>query len=110
VDAATFFIGLMPTVYALYFLTAVLKVKLNLSLCLTEHHAMKAYWVSGGIAPFFDLSNRWRRVVSFTPQPIYPHGRGPRYPFDRRLGGPQNRSGRGAMVLNDSTVGISQLI
>jgi hypothetical protein len=27
------------------------KVKVKLSLCLTKHHAMKAYWVSGGIAP-----------------------------------------------------------
>jgi hypothetical protein len=29
------------------------KVKVKLSLCFffTEHHAMKAYWGSGGIAP-----------------------------------------------------------
>jgi hypothetical protein len=28
------------------------KVKVKLSLCfLTEHHTMKAYWESGGIAP-----------------------------------------------------------
>jgi hypothetical protein len=27
--------------------------------------------------------------VSFIPRPLYP-----RYPFDRRLGGPQSRSGR----------------
>jgi len=27
------------------------KVKVKLSLCLTKHHAMKTYWVSGGIAP-----------------------------------------------------------
>jgi hypothetical protein len=27
------------------------KVKVKLSLCLTKHHAMKAYWGSGGIAP-----------------------------------------------------------
>jgi hypothetical protein len=26
------------------------KVKVKLSLCLTEHHAMKVYWGSGGIA------------------------------------------------------------
>jgi hypothetical protein len=25
--------------------------KVKLSLCLTKHHAMKAYWRSGGIAP-----------------------------------------------------------
>jgi hypothetical protein len=27
------------------------KCKVNLSLCLTKHHAMKAYWWSGCIAP-----------------------------------------------------------
>jgi hypothetical protein len=31
------------------------------SLCLTKHHAMKAYWGSGGIAPrILDLGTRWR--------------------------------------------------
>jgi hypothetical protein len=38
-----------------------LKVKVKLSLCFffTEHHAMKAYWGSEGIAPlFFDLGTR----------------------------------------------------
>jgi hypothetical protein len=44
------------------------------SLCLTKHHAMKMYWVSGGIAPrILDLGTRWRWVVSslsgrFTPR------------------------------------------
>jgi hypothetical protein len=28
------------------------KVKVKLSLGSTKHHAMKAYWESGGIAPF----------------------------------------------------------
>jgi hypothetical protein len=28
-----------------------LKVKVKLPLCLTKHHAMKAYWGSGGIVP-----------------------------------------------------------
>jgi hypothetical protein len=27
------------------------KVKVKLSLCLTNHHTMKTYWVSGAIAP-----------------------------------------------------------
>jgi hypothetical protein len=27
------------------------KVKVKLFLCLTKHHAVKAYWGSGGIAP-----------------------------------------------------------
>jgi hypothetical protein len=32
-------------------------------------------------------------VVSFTPLPLYPRRKSPRYPFDRRLGGPQSQSG-----------------
>jgi hypothetical protein len=36
------------------------KVVLVLSF-LTEHHAMKVYWGSGGIAPrILDLGTRWR--------------------------------------------------
>jgi hypothetical protein len=34
-------------------------------------------------------------VVSFTPRPLYSQGNSPWYPLDRRLGGPQSRSGRG---------------
>jgi hypothetical protein len=41
-----------------------------------------------------DLGTSWRWVVSFIPRPLYPRGKSPRYPLDRRLGGPQNRSGR----------------
>jgi hypothetical protein len=33
-------------------------------------------------------------VVSFAFQPLYPLGRSPRQPFDRRLGRPQNWSRR----------------
>jgi hypothetical protein len=55
---------------------------------------MKAYW-SGCIDPYFlDLSTSWTWVVNFTPRPLYPRGKSPRYPLDRRLGGPQSRSGR----------------
>jgi hypothetical protein len=39
------------------------KVKVKLSLCfsLTVHHAVKAYWGSGGIDPcILDLGTRWR--------------------------------------------------
>jgi len=34
-------------------------------------------------------------VVSFTPRPLYPRGKRPRYPLDRRLDGLQSRSGCG---------------
>jgi hypothetical protein len=33
-------------------------------------------------------------MVSYTPRPLYPRGKSPRHPLDRRLGGPQSRSGR----------------
>jgi hypothetical protein len=39
--------------HRLQFQSGVIKVKL--SLCLTKHHAMKAYWGSGGIAPLILL-------------------------------------------------------
>jgi len=32
-------------------------------------------------------------VFRFTPQPLYPQGKSPWYPLDRRLGGPQSHSG-----------------
>jgi hypothetical protein len=41
-----------------------------------------------------DLGTRWRWVVTFTPRPHFPRGKIPRYSLDRRLGGPQSRSGR----------------
>jgi hypothetical protein len=40
-----------------------------------------------------DLVTRWRWVVSFAPWPLYHLGKSPRYTLDRRLGGPQSRSG-----------------
>jgi hypothetical protein len=37
------------------------KVKVNLPVCLTKHHAMKTYRRNGGIAPcILDLGTRWR--------------------------------------------------
>jgi hypothetical protein len=41
-----------------------------------------------------DLGTRWRWVVGFTPRPLYSRGKNTRYPLDRRLCGPQSRSGR----------------
>jgi hypothetical protein len=36
----------------IYYISHMVKGKnVKLSLCLTEHQVMKAYWVSGGIAP-----------------------------------------------------------
>jgi len=39
-------------------------------------------------------------MVNVTPQSLYPRRRTPYYPLDRRLGGPQNRSGRGGEEKN----------
>jgi len=58
------------------------KVKVKLTLCLTKHRAMETYWRSRGIAPrILDLSTRWEWMVSFTPRPLYSHGKSPSYPF-----------------------------
>jgi len=36
------------------------QIKVKLSLCLTNHHTIKAYWGSGGIdTGVLDLSTRW---------------------------------------------------
>jgi hypothetical protein len=43
---------------------------------------------------FFDLGTRWRWLVSFKPRPLWSQGKSLRYPLDRRLGGPQSRSGQ----------------
>jgi hypothetical protein len=40
------------------------------------------------------FGTRWRWVVTFTPRPLYPRRKNPRYPLDMSLGGPQRRSGR----------------
>jgi hypothetical protein len=75
-------------------------LKVKSSLFLTKHHAMKMDWGSGDIRAFFDLDTRWMWVVSFTLRSLYPEGKSPRYPLDRRLDGTQSRSGRGGEEKN----------
>jgi hypothetical protein len=60
---------------------------------------------SGLIDPhFLDLGTSCRWVVSFTPRPLYPQEKSPRYLLDRRLRGPQSRSGqRGENKILDPT-------
>jgi hypothetical protein len=49
---------------------------------------------SEGIAPYIlNLGIRWRLVVSFIPWLLYPWGKSPWYPFDRRLGQTQSQYG-----------------
>jgi hypothetical protein len=71
-------------------------MEVKLSFCLTNSALRhKGIWGSGCIDPhFLDLGTSWRWVVNFTPRPLYPQGKSPRYPLDKRLGGPQSRSGR----------------
>jgi hypothetical protein len=50
-------------------------------------------------------------VVKFTPPPLYPQGKKPWHPLDRRLGGPQSRSGRGGEEKNSQPLpGLEPLI
>jgi len=53
---------------------------------------MKTYWgVKVQLYAFLTSAlDIWRWVVSFTPRPLYRRGKSPRYPLDRRLGGPQS--------------------
>jgi len=76
------------------------------------NYAMKAYWGIGSIAPrILDLGPRWRWVVSFTPRPLYPHGKSPGYLLDRRLGGSHSRSRRGGEEKNSQALpGLEPLI
>jgi hypothetical protein len=87
-----------------FYVCAVNKVKVKLSLCLTKHHTMKTCWGSGGIAPCILDVTRWRWVVSFTPWPLYPQGKSSWYPLDRRLGGPQCCSGHGGEEKNSQVL------
>jgi hypothetical protein len=62
---------------------------------------MKAYWgVELQIHAFFDLGTRWKGEVRFTIRPLYSLGKILLYSLDRRLGGPQNPSGRGGEEKN----------
>jgi hypothetical protein len=47
-----------------------------------------------------ELGARWRRVASLTPLSLYPLGTSSRYPWHRRLGGPQSSSGRWGVEKN----------
>jgi hypothetical protein len=47
----------------------------------------------GYSSTILDLGTRWRWLVSFTLLPLYPRGKSPRHPLDRRLGGRQSRCG-----------------
>jgi hypothetical protein len=56
-----------------------LKVKVKMSLCLTNWALRhEGVWRNGCIDPhFLDLGSSWKRVVTFTPRPLYPLGKNP---------------------------------
>jgi hypothetical protein len=48
-----------------------------------KHYGMETSGKSGCIAVrTLDLGTSWRWVVNFTPRPLHPRGRSPRYPLD----------------------------
>jgi hypothetical protein len=62
---------------------------------------MKAYWGSGGIAPLILWPRHYTEVSGQLHAPAaLPQGKSPWYPLDKRLGGPQSRSGRGGEEKN----------
>jgi hypothetical protein len=58
-------------------------------------HAMEALGVRGGIAPTHSRPRNLKGVSGqrHAPAALYPRGKDPWYTLDRRLGGPQSRSG-----------------
>jgi hypothetical protein len=69
-------------------------IKVKLSLCLISI----MLWVHMGEwrygSTILNLGTKWRWVVRFTPRPLYSRGNSPWYPLDKKLIGPQSRSGR----------------
>jgi hypothetical protein len=77
--------------------------KVKLSLCFNWVPYHEGVLSSEGKAPCtLDLGTRWRWVISFTSLPIYPQGKSSWCPLDRRLGGPQCRSGLSGVEKNSS--------
>ena len=74
--------------------TVKVKVKVTLVQALMICTGRKAYRGSRGIAlPFHDHGSRWGWMVSVKSRPFLPLGK-TRYPFYKRLCGPQDRSGQ----------------
>jgi len=78
---------------------------------LTVYHATKAYWGNGGIAPHVLDSTIQRWGVSFMHcWLLYPQGKRPWYPQDRRLSGPQSQSGCSGEKNSQPLPGLEPLI
>jgi hypothetical protein len=92
----------MPITLFLSFENASLvsKVKVK-SLCFNWAPRHEGVWGSEGIAPrILTTAINGGEWSASRPCRFYPQGKSPRYPLDRRLGGPQSRSGRGGEEKN----------
>jgi hypothetical protein len=66
---------------------------------------MREWRCSFGI---FYLCTRWTLMVSFTALPLYPRKKSAQYWLDRRLGGPESRSGRSGEEKNFLPLSVNQ--
>jgi hypothetical protein len=75
-------------------------VSKQLSLCLTSQALRhEGIWGSRCIDPsILDLGTSWKWVDSFTPRPLFLRRKSPQYLLDRKIGGPQNWSGRAYLI------------
>jgi hypothetical protein len=97
-------LGLLPSQYSvskitILYLSLWVCLKVKLSLCFNRaprHEGVLGEWRYSSTHSTLALNG----VVSFTPRPLYPHGKSPCYPMDRSLGGPQSRSERGGEAKN----------
>jgi hypothetical protein len=71
---------------------------------LPQYVFMVWYWVKHRDNFTFTFTfTKWRWMVSFTPQPLYPQGRSPWYPLNRRLDVPQSHSGHSVEEKNSQS-------
>jgi hypothetical protein len=88
-----------------YYTRSFIEVKVKSSLCCNLTPRLEDVLDSGGIVPrILNLGTGWRWVVSFIRPPLYPHGRSPWHPLDRRLDVSHNRSGRGVKKKNSKSL------
>jgi hypothetical protein len=77
------------------------KVKIKLILCLIKPHAMKiCAVVEVHFHAFLTSALDGGEWSASRPRSLYLQGKSPWYQLDRRLGGPQSRSGRGGEEKN----------
>jgi hypothetical protein len=70
----------------------------KLKYCNEEGGILHNRILRNSFATILDLGLRWRSVVSFMPLSLYTLGKNSRYPLYKRLGRPQNRSGRCGVI------------